>query len=602
MRKPALLILMIWLLATLLGLVACAAPLRVAAPVMPAPQPTGLVAAKQGRGAGDTLHILFWQAPSILNPHLTQEAKDWQACRLTLEPLASYDKDGNLIPFLAAEIPTVENGGVAADGKSVTWKLKPGVKWSDGEPFTADDVLFTYQFVSDPAVGASTYATSYSAVKEVVALDAQTVQVRFKDINPAWSLPFVGLQGAILPRHAFVGYEGDRARQAPANLKPIGTGPYRVIEFEPQEVLFLGNELIQTNRIIYEPNPYFREPDKPYFGKVELKGGGTVNEAGREVMQIGDVDYAYNLQLDNDTLDKLSTGQSGQLVSLFGAYTERLLLNRTDPNKATSDGERASMQFPNPFFDDPLVRQAFTLAIDRAAIAGLYGQTGRPATNMLVSPQIYASPNTHYEYDSTRAKALLEQAGWVDSNGDGVREKDGRKLSVSFQTSVNSLRQQTQQIVKRNLEAVGVQVELLIIDSSQFFGHDTANPNTRWQFYADMEMFSLANHNPDPGDYMGQWTCDQISQKANNWTGYNIERYCSSAYDELYRRSTTEMNADERRKLFIAMNDMLIEDVVMIPLVHRADISGASKTLTGIDLTPWDAEFWNIKDWRRSTP
>jgi peptide/nickel transport system substrate-binding protein len=220
----------------------------------------------------------------------------------------------------------------------------------------------------------------------------------------------------------------------------------------------------------------------------------------------------------------------------------------------------------------------------------------------LVSPELYASPNTQYQTDPSRAKDLLEQAGWRDADGDGVREKDGRKLSVSFQTSVNSLLQQTQQLVKRDLEAVGVEVELLIIDSSQFFGHDTSNPNTRWQFYADMEMFSTANRNPDPGDYMGWWTCAQISQKSNNWTGYNIERYCNPTYDDLYRRSTTEMDPDKRRSLFIAMNDLLIQDVVMIPLVHRADISGASTTLTGVDLTPWDGEFWNIKDWRRSSP
>ena len=589
------------LVAALLWLTACASS-RAPAPIAtPVPSPASAAAAKQGRGAGDTLHILFWQAPAILNPHLTQEAKDWQACRLTFEPLASYDKDGNLVPFLAAEIPSLENGDVAADGRTVTWKLKPDLKWSDGEPFTADDVLFTYEFVSDPAVGAST-AANYSAVQEVVAVDPLTVLVRFKDVNTAWSLPFVGLQGMILPRHAFVGYTGADAHNAPANLLPIGTGPYRVVEFEPQEVLFLGNELIQTNRIIYEPNPYFREPDKPFFSAVELKGGGTVNEAGRAVMQMGDVDYAYNLQLDETTLATLSTGQRGRLISLFGAYTERILLNRTDPDKATADGERASLQFPNPFFSDSLVRTAFSLAIDREAIARLYGPTGRSASNMLVSPQIYASPNTRYEYDPERAKTLLDQAGWCDSDGDGVREKDGRKLSVSFQTSVNSLRQQTQQLVKQDLNAIGVEVELLIIDSSQFFGHDTSNPNTRWQFYADMEMYSTANRSPDPGDYMGWWTCDQISQKANNWTGYNIERYCNPGYDELYQRSTSEMDPDARRELFIAMNDMLIQDVVMIPLVHRADVSGASTTLTGVDLTPWDAEFWNIKDWRRSSP
>jgi peptide/nickel transport system substrate-binding protein len=157
------------------------------------------------------LNLLYWQAPTTLNPHLTTATKDWAACRITYEPLASYDKDGKLIPFLAAEIPTLENGGVAADGKSVTWKLKPNVLWSDGKPFTANDVLFTYQFITDPDTDAQTTST-YDAIERVEVIDDLTIKLHFKDVNPAWSLPFVGTRGMILPRHAFEGYEGAAAK------------------------------------------------------------------------------------------------------------------------------------------------------------------------------------------------------------------------------------------------------------------------------------------------------------------------------------------------------------------------------------------------------
>jgi len=437
----------------------------------------------------DTLTILYWQAPTVLNPHMAQAAKDRAACRITYEPLASYDRNGNLVPFLAAEIPSLENGGVAADGRSVTWKLKQEVLWSDGKPFTAADVLFTYRFATDPSIRAST-SGSYSAIQTVEATDDYTVRIRFKDVNPAWAAPFVGVMGMILPEHAFAGYSNPL--EAPVNTLPVGTGPYRAVSFKPQEVLFMGNELIETNKIVFEPNPYFRDPDKPYFSQVVLKGGGTVNEAARSVFQVGDADFTHNLQLMNaQALANLQSNTTkGRLVNQFGAYVERILLNRTDPNRATDEGERASVQYPHPFFSDRKVRQAFSLVIDRDAIAALYGPAGRQTSNMLVSPEMYASPNTSYEYDPAKAAALLDEAGWIDSNGDGVRERDGLRMTVTYQTSVDAQRQRIQEIVKRSLEAIGVEVKLKIIDSSVFFGNDPANTGTRYHFYAESKPVS----------------------------------------------------------------------------------------------------------------
>jgi len=161
-----------------------------------------LAAATSERGAGDTLRLIYFQAPTILNPHLSAGTKDLSASRIVYEPLASFDKDGSLVPFLAAEIPSLENGGLAADGKSVTWKLKQGVKWADGEPFTAADVLFTYEYVSNPKVK-STSAASYTGIESIKVIDDYTVKINFKEVNPAWALPFTGVQGMIIPRHKF---------------------------------------------------------------------------------------------------------------------------------------------------------------------------------------------------------------------------------------------------------------------------------------------------------------------------------------------------------------------------------------------------------------
>lgn len=536
--------------------------------------------------ANDTLKLLYWQAPTILNPHLAQGSKDFEASRITYEPLASFDKEGKLVPFLAAEIPSVENGGVAKDGKSVTWKLKQGVKWSDGKPFTAADVVFTYQFVSNSAVGATTSA-NYQAIKSVEPVDDYTVKINFQESNPAWSLPFVGSNGPILPRHIFEKYNGSNAREAPANLLPVATGPYKVVEFKPGDI------------VIYEANSFFREANKPFFKRVELKGGGDAVSAARAVLQTGDVDFAWNLQVEAPILKQLEAAGKGRLDISFGSFLERIAINQTDPNKETKEGERSSIEFPHPFFKDLKVRQAFNYAIDRNTInQQLYGQTGRAVTNILVAPAIYNSPNTKYEFDLKKAASLLDEAGWKDSNGNGTRDKNGVELKVLFQTSVNPVRQKTQEIVKQSLTSIGVGVELKSIDSSIFFSGDPANPDTLARFQADLQMFSGGNSNPDPGTYLKAWTCDEIPQKKNNWSKSNSSRYCNPEYDKLWKQSNTELNPEKRRQLIIQMNDLLIKNQAVIPLISRANVNGVSNRITGVDVTPWDDRTWNIKDWR----
>lgn len=536
--------------------------------------------------ASDTLKLLYWQAPTILNPHLAQGSKDFEASRITYEPLASFDKDGKLVPFLAAEIPSLENGGVAKDGKSVTWKLKQGVKWSDGKPFTAADVVFTYQFVSNSAVGATTSA-NYQAIKSVEAINDYTVKINFQEPNPAWSLPFIGSNGSIIPRHIFEKYNGSNAREAPANLLPVGTGPYKVVDFKPGDI------------VIYEANSFFGEANKPFFKRVELKGGGDAASAARAVLQTGDVDFAWNLLVEAPILKQLEAAGKGRLDISFGSFLERIAINQTDPNKQTKDGERSSIEFPHPFFKDLKVRQAFNYAIDRDTInQQLYGQTGRAVTNILVAPAIYNSPNTKYEFDLKKAATLLDEAGWKDTNSNGIRDKNGVELKVLFQTSVNPVRQKTQEIIKQSLTSIGVGVELKSIDSSIFFSSDPANPDTFARFQADLQMFSNGNSNPDPITYLKTWTCDEIPQKKNNWSKPNSSRYCNPEYDKLWKQSNTELNPEKRRQLIIQMNDLLIKEQAVIPLISRADVNGVSNRITGIDATPWDARTWNIKDWR----
>lgn len=533
------------------------------------------------------LKLLYWQAPTILNPHLSTGFKDSEASRISLEPLATFNNQGKLVPVLASEIPSLENGGVAEDGLSVTWKLKKDLKWSDGNPFTAKDVVFTYEFISNPEVGSVT-AGDYSLVEKVEAIDDYTVKVNFKDVTPAWYLIFVGGSGMILPQHLYQKFNGANAREAPYNLLPVGTGAYKVTAFKPGD------------SIIYEPNPHFREPEKLNFEKIELKGGGDATSAARAVLQTGDADYAQNLQVEAKILQELEAAGKGKVVAIFGSQSERILINQTNPHKETPDGERSSLQFPHPFFTDEKVRQAFNLAIDKNLIATqLYGQTGKATSNFLIAPPEYFSPHTKSEYNLDKAAQLLDEAGWKDSNNDRIRDKNGVEMKVILQTTVNPLRQKTQEILKQSWQSLGIEVELKSVDASIFFSSDPSNNDTVEHFYADMQMFTTGNLNPDPNAYMKTYTCDTIPQKKNNWAGDNYSRYCSPDYDKLWQQSLKELDSEKRRQMFIEMNDILVKNTVVIPLVHRAEVVGVSNSLQGVDLTPWDLNTWNIVDWKK---
>lgn len=258
------------LLFLLLFLVGCAAP----APVSESNTTNAVDSigtpdmANDAQGEEQTLRLFYWQAPTLLNPHLTGGSKDIEASRITYEPLASFNQQGKLIPLLAAEIPDKQNGGVAEDGTSITWKLKHGVRWCDGTPFTASDVVFTYEYITDPATNSNSLYV-YEDVERVEQLDEHTVRVHFTSPFSDWTTPFVGFRGVILPRHIFAPYKGEKALEAPANTTPIGTGPYCMHAIESRETLSHASGVAEMNTIVYHQNPYFREQEHLAFERDE---------------------------------------------------------------------------------------------------------------------------------------------------------------------------------------------------------------------------------------------------------------------------------------------------------------------------------------------
>jgi peptide/nickel transport system substrate-binding protein len=539
-------------------------------------------------GGGGALKLLFWQAATLLNPHFAVGTKDAEGARIFYEPLAAWDPDGNLVPVLAAEIPDIENGGVAADGTSVTWKLKKGVEWHDGRPFTADDVVFNWEYASDSATAATTIGNYRDA--KVEKIDPLTVLVRFEKPTPFWANAFVALGGMIIPKHLFEPYKGANSRDAPANLKPVGTGPYRFVEFKP-------GDLVRGER-----NPAYHIPNRPYFDTIEMKGGGDAVSAARAVIQTGEYDYAWNMQVEDEILVRLENAGNarGRAEIVQSRAMEHIQLNSTDPWTEV-DGERSSLKTKHPLLGDPAVRQALRLLVDRASVeAHIYGRTGVATGNFLNNPERFASKNTKWEFSVDKADQLLEEAGWKRGS-DGVRAKDGKKLKLVFQTSINAPRQKTQAIVKQACQKAGIDVELKSVTGSVYFSSDVANPDTARKFYSDIQMYTAGTPSvPDPERFMQQFVSWEIASKDNKWQGSNPTRWRNEEYDNIFRAAQGELDPVKRAALFIKMNDMVVEDVAVIPVVNRRGVAAMSHKLRAT-LSGWDNDFWNLKDWYRET-
>jgi peptide/nickel transport system substrate-binding protein len=567
-----------------LGLTApLAAQMLAASGVAAQPKATTFTPTK--RGGGGPLKVLWWQAPTLLNPHFATGTKDQDACRIFYEPLAGFDPDGNLVPALATEVPSRENGGVSKDGTTITWNLKKGVTWHDGKPFTADDVVFTWEYAADPATAAVTVG-SYADIERVEKVGEHTAKVVFKKPTPAWYDAFCGWRGMVLPKHLFAAYKGDKSREAPTNLKPVGTSAYRFVDFKPGDAV--RGELF----------PGYHVPNRPFFDTIEMKGGGDAVSAARAVLQTGEYDYAWNLQVEDDVLRRLEQGGKGRVEIWPTGNPEHIQCNFTDPSKDV-DGERASLKTTHPTLSDPAVRQALNLLVDRAAVhEQIYGRGGQTSANFLNAPSRYRSPNMKWEFSVEKANAVLDAAGWK-KGADGVRAKDGKRLKFLFQTSINAPRQKTQAIVKQACARAGIEIELKSVVASVFFSSDPANPDTYPHFYADLQMYNTTMGSPDPQNFMEQFASWQAASKENKWASRNITRWRNEEYDRLWRAADTEMDPAKRAALFIRMNDMVIQNVVVIPVLWRNGVGGAGTRLRGMDLTGWDTTMWRLPYWHK---
>ena len=227
------------------------------------------------------------------------------------------------------------------------------------------------------------------------------------------------------------------------------------------------------------------------------------------MLETGEFDYAWNLQVEPEVLAQMEAAGKGVVATAFGTSVERLMVNQTN-NDASLGSDQRSLYLdganPHPFLSDPAVRRALSLGIDRQILVDAgYGAAGKPTCNVLPAPAVYASMANDecLTQNTDEANRILDEAGWMPG-GDGVREKDGVRLSILYQTSTNSVRQGTQALIKQMWEQVGVETELRNIDAAVFFGGDPASPDTYAKFYADIEMYTNNFSGTDPESYMGE--------------------------------------------------------------------------------------------------
>ncbi len=537
------------------------------------------------------LNILYWQAVSILNPYLSGGTKDIDGSALILEPLANITPDGMLEPALAAEIPTLENGGVSEDLTSITWTVKEGILWSDGTPLTLDDFIFTWEYCTDPEGGCS--ATQF--FEDVVSMEDvgdNQLKITFGVAKPYPYGPFVTQSAPVLNSTQFADCLGENAPSCTEqNFAPIGTGPFIVEEFRANDV------------VTFVANPNYREEGKPGFDRVVFKGGGDAESAARAVLETGEADYAWNLQISPDVLGNMEAAGNGSVIVAFAANVERIMVNQTnvDPDNENrsiwmEDGSNA-----HPFLTIPEVTDAMSMAIDRNIIAEqLYGAGGQPACNVVNGPPISVSETfLGCSQDIEGANALLDEAGIVDTDGDGIREANGVPLSIVYQTSTNAVRQDTQALIKQWWEQIGIETELRNIDAGVFFGGDPASPDTYQKFYADVEMFTSGMDSPDSETFMVRWICGSAPSPDNGWLGRNVPRACNPEYDAIFTELTKTGGIEARAELTKQLNDILVEDGVLIPITFRGNVSAISNTLGGVNMGSWDSEMWNVESWTR---
>jgi len=518
--------------------------------------------------AGGTVTIGLFQEPDNLNPFLAAQTASQLVRNLVLEGLVDADPDGNYKARLA-EVPSAENGTISEDGLTLTYKLVDGLTWSDGHAFTSGDIKFTWETVMDPDSAVNTQ-TGYEQIASIDTPDEQTAVVTYSELfAPALSL--FSIPETILPEHVLA---GQSLADADFNRTPEGTGPYMVTEWSSGQT------------IILDKNPNYRIPDRPLIDRVIFKILPDQN-AGVAQMRTGDIDVFWNL--DASLIEQFQNMDGASIQVTPSSNIEYLGLN------LSSGSEPGTPHFA---FSDPNVRTALAKAIDRTPIIesllfGLSEAATSPVGLGWAAPEGLSNP----AYDPEGAIVLLEEAGWVDGDGDGIREKGGETLTLEISTPAGQqVRELTEQVLQEQFLAVGIELVINNVPAATLFGNWQENGKLkRGDFDIVMDTWGA---DLDPDAFLSTlFRSDQIPQEANTGEGWNFFRLENPTLDAAIDAGRATLDIDARKAAYRTVVEEVLAAGVYIPLYKRSNLDAFSDNVTGQLPNPWRNFTWNLQDW-----
>jgi peptide/nickel transport system substrate-binding protein len=501
--------------------------------------------------SNELLIVGYDREPDTLNRFSTHILEDIQTC--VVEGLTTTDEQMRVRPLLAREVPSAENGEVvlrADGGMDVTWRLRPGILWHDGTPFTSADVKFTVDAINSPAYNPES-TDGFDRISSVDTPDPLTAVVHYKEIYAPYDIQFI--RGA-LPKHVLEGRDIDRAQDY--NRSPLGTGPYRVAEWKAGE------------HILLERVPHYWKGDEyPRIRRLLFK-------------------FIANT---NTRVNQLKSGEV-HVVALvpWDKYREvaglpSIVVSRT-PGNAYEHVTLNERQFPP--FADVRVRRALVSALDRELYARTILDGLAPVAHGPIQPVSWAYTDqvVTYAFDPDRARALLDEAGWKPGPG-GIRERDGRPLAFTLITQAGyAIRENIAQAIERQLRDVGVDVRVELHDGTAlsaiwFEGRFDAMLHW-WQMPSDPELttFFAADRTPP--------------------AGRNINYYRNDELTRLLYASDRTVDRAERARLLQRAERMIAEDVPEIPLYSVTRLDAVPATLRNFKGNPTNVGiFWNVDEW-----
>jgi len=533
------------------------------------------VTAEAKRG-GTLIFAVAEEAPT-LNPYLSQTGWEALITELIYEGLAAVGPDGSFYPVLAQQLPTKGNGGVSADGLTITWRLRQGVFWSDGEPFTAEDVQFTWEAVSHPESGA-TWAPGADLIESIETPDEYTVVLKYGRYYPDYLGQFSSTSTAgqgILPKHACG--EPSQMSKWECNRNPVGTGPFILEEWKTGD------------HIKVVGNPLYHEEGKPFLDAIVFAVVPDP-EVHRLMMMQGDAHVWF--EFDQQYIDELSASEDIRINPGSEQWLLRLFFNLSE--RGTGDPDK-----PHPILTDRHVREAIRLAIDREVInEGVFGGRAKPMGHELYHG-LFTCPHPELVYDPEAAKAILEEAGWVDADGDGIREchgcmytEEGSEMHLVYRIKSGSQPYAlTQQLIVGMLLEVGIRVEPRLEESSVLnslaLGGDF-----------DLLMWS-DGYEPvyDPGSFLKLY----YWSRAIPPTSWNITRFKNERIDEFLLRAEKTADQKERQQIYCQVDQILTEEVPVDYLLVLPFPHAFSEQVQGWEANPnailtWDAANWWLEE------